>query len=90
MRRAIVTIGGTVAGLAALLAFKSHPAADASAAGMAGTTTPTLAVGPSSADKPGRADGAGSATASSASAPASVSAPASASMASFSRPTTAR
>ena len=33
MRRAIITIGGTVAGLAALLAFKSHPVADASAAG---------------------------------------------------------
>jgi uncharacterized protein with FMN-binding domain len=80
MRRAIITIGGTVAGLAALLAFKSHPAADASAAGMAGTTTPTLAVGPSSADRPGRADGAGSAT--SPSAAASASASASASMAS--------
>jgi hypothetical protein len=46
MRRAIITIGGTAAGLAALLAFKSHPAADASAAGTAGTTpSPTLQPG---------------------------------------------
>jgi uncharacterized protein with FMN-binding domain len=74
MRRAIITIGGTVAGLAALLAFKSHPVADA-AAGPAGTTpTPTLAIGPSSAvspssaGRPGSADGAGSATSPSASA----------------------
>jgi uncharacterized protein with FMN-binding domain len=51
MRRAILTIGGTAAGLAALLAFKSHPVADASAAATPATTpTPTMTVEPSSAD----------------------------------------
>jgi uncharacterized protein with FMN-binding domain len=51
MRRAILTIGGTAAGLAALLAFKSHPVADASAAGTpAAAPTPTMTVGTSSAD----------------------------------------
>jgi uncharacterized protein with FMN-binding domain len=59
MRRAIITIGSTAAGLAALLAFKSHPVADASAASApASTPTPTLAAGPS-ADGHGNADGAG-------------------------------
>jgi uncharacterized protein with FMN-binding domain len=73
MRRAIITIGSTVAGLAALLAFKSHPIADASAAAAppATTPTPTLATGH------GGADGAGKAT--SASPSARSSAPASAS-----------
>ncbi len=62
MRRTMITIGGTVAGLAALLAFKSHPAADASAAGSPGATpSPTLAVGPSSAGGAGGAGSAGSA-----------------------------
>jgi uncharacterized protein with FMN-binding domain len=82
MRRAIITIGGTVAGLAALLAFKSHPVADASAASPAATTPmPTLAAGTSS---PGGVDGAGSATPAgraSARASAPSSAPASASSA---------
>ena len=55
MRRAIITIGGTVAGLAALLAFKSHPAAGAAAGTPGGTPPPTLAVGPSSADGEGSA-----------------------------------
>jgi uncharacterized protein with FMN-binding domain len=57
MRRTIITVGGTLAGLAALLAFKSHPAVDASsAAGTSGTTpSPTLALGPSNAASPGRA-----------------------------------
>jgi uncharacterized protein with FMN-binding domain len=61
MRRAIITIGSTAAGLAALLAFKSHPIAEASAT--AGTTTPspTLASGPSSTAGSGQADGHGSA-----------------------------
>jgi uncharacterized protein with FMN-binding domain len=61
MRRAIITIGSTAAGLAALLAFKSHPIAEASAT--AGTTTPspTLASGPSSTGGSGQADGHGSA-----------------------------
>ena len=70
MRRAIITIGSTVAGLAALLAFKSHPVADASAAATpAATPTPTLATGHSGVD------GAGKTT--SASPPARSSAPAS-------------
>jgi uncharacterized protein with FMN-binding domain len=60
MRRAIITIGGTVAGLAALLAFKSHPATDASAAVTPGTTSPALAAGPSSTVGSGMADGASS------------------------------
>jgi uncharacterized protein with FMN-binding domain len=52
MRRAIITIGSTAAGLAALLAFKSHPIADASAAATPATTpTPTLATGHSGAGK---------------------------------------
>ncbi len=50
MRRAIITLGSTAAGLAALLAFKSHPVADASAAGPPGSTpSPTLAARPSGA-----------------------------------------
>jgi len=47
MRRAIITLGSTAAGLAALLAFKSHPAADASAAGTPATTpSPMSTAGP--------------------------------------------
>jgi uncharacterized protein with FMN-binding domain len=66
MRRAIITIGGTAAGLAALLAFKSHPVADASAASTPATTpTPTLAAGPSGADSRGSVDGTGMARSSS-------------------------
>jgi uncharacterized protein with FMN-binding domain len=77
MRRAIITIGSTAAGLAALLAFKSHPIADASAAPAATTPSPTLATGPSSSASPsssgrsGGADGMGKATSSSASPSAS-------------------
>ena len=64
MRRTVLALGGTAAGLAALLAFKSHPVADASAAGTpAATPTPTMTAGPSSAD--------GGGSAKSASAPAS-------------------
>ena len=84
MRRAIITIGGTVAGLAALLAFKSHPVADASAASAPATTpSPTLAAGPSSAagrsstDGHGRSQSHGSATSSPTSASTSASASAS-------------
>jgi uncharacterized protein with FMN-binding domain len=72
MRRAIITIGGTAAGLAALLSFKSHPVADASAAPAGSTPTPTLAARPSSAaghseaGSHGSADGAGRTAASSA------------------------
>jgi uncharacterized protein with FMN-binding domain len=58
MRRAIITIGSTAAGLAALLAFKSHPVADASAAAPAATPaatpTPTLAIGHSGVDGAGK------------------------------------
>jgi uncharacterized protein with FMN-binding domain len=60
MRRAIIALGSTAAALAALLAFKSHPATDASAAVAPGTTSPTLAAGPGSTVAPGMADGAGS------------------------------
>jgi uncharacterized protein with FMN-binding domain len=84
MRRAIITIGGTAAGLAALLAFKSHPVADASAASAPATTpSPTLAAGPSSAagrsstDGHGRSQSHGSATSSPTSASTSASASAS-------------
>jgi uncharacterized protein with FMN-binding domain len=84
MRRAIITIGSTAAGLAALLAFKSHPVADASAATTpAAAPTPTLAAGPSSAAgstsgyHPGSADGAGKGTSSSHRASASPSSSAS-------------
>jgi uncharacterized protein with FMN-binding domain len=71
MRRAIITIGGTAAGRAALLSFKSHPVADASAAPAGSTPTPTLAARPSSAAghskaaSHGSADGAGRTAASS-------------------------
>jgi uncharacterized protein with FMN-binding domain len=44
MRRAILTIGGTAAGLAALLSFKTHTVADAAASGTPTTTTPTSAA----------------------------------------------
>ena len=65
MRRAIVTIGGTVAGLAALLSFKTHPV------GAAASTAPqSLSVGASSSAMPavpkagqGMVAGHGSATA---------------------------
>jgi uncharacterized protein with FMN-binding domain len=75
MRRTIITIGGTVAGLAALLAFKSHPVTDVSAVGTPGTSpSPTLAAGTGRADGTSSADGTGMA----ASATASASKPASA------------
>lgn len=60
MRRTIITIGGTVAGLAALLAFKSHPVTDVSAVGTPGTSpSPTLAAGVGRADGTSSADGTG-------------------------------
>jgi len=77
MRRAIITIGSTAAGLAALLAFKSHPIADAAAA-PAPTPTPTLATGHSGVDGAGKAASASSSAQASASASARSSAPASA------------
>jgi uncharacterized protein with FMN-binding domain len=63
MRRTILTIGGTVAGLAALLAFKSHPVTDVSAVGTPGTSpSPTLAAGGGGADGTSSANGTGMAT----------------------------
>ncbi|MGD0702991.1 MAG: FMN-binding protein [Trebonia sp.] len=72
MRRTIITIGSTAAGLAALLAFKSHPVTDASAAGLPATTpSPTLAVGPGNAG--GASGAAGSTPSASGSAPGATS-----------------
>lgn len=47
MRRALLTIGGTVAGLAALLSFKTHPLG-----ALASTAPPAPAAGSSSATRP--------------------------------------
>jgi uncharacterized protein with FMN-binding domain len=48
MRRAVLTLGGTIAGLAALLSFKTHPVSSGvSAVGTAGTSMP-VAGGPGS------------------------------------------
>ena len=47
MRRALLTIGGTVAGLAALLSFKTHPLG-----ALASTAPPAPAAGSSSAAPP--------------------------------------
>jgi uncharacterized protein with FMN-binding domain len=52
MRRALLTVGGTVAGLAALLSFKTHPLAGPDAAATAPTapasTSQAMASGPAS------------------------------------------
>ena len=51
MRRAIVTIGGTAAGLAALLAFKTHPISDVAASTPSGgTPAATQGAGAGGAD----------------------------------------
>lgn len=56
MRRAIVAIGGTAAGLAALLAFKTHPIGDLSANVTTGSTpSATLGTGPGGAHGTGTA-----------------------------------
>jgi len=47
MRRALLTIGGTAAGLAALLSFKTHSPADAAASTPATTTPTSSATSPS-------------------------------------------
>jgi uncharacterized protein with FMN-binding domain len=54
MRRAILTIGGTAAGLAALLSFKTHTVADA-AASTPTTTTPTSSAAAPSGSAAGSA-----------------------------------
>ena len=42
MRRAVLTLGGTIAGLAALLSFRTHPVGSGlSSAGTPGTSVPT-------------------------------------------------
>jgi len=61
MRRAILTIGGTVAGLAALLSFKTHSAADVSAAAApSASPSPTLAAGSGTAGGTSGTKGTGS------------------------------
>jgi uncharacterized protein with FMN-binding domain len=52
MRRAIITLGSTVAGVAALLSFKTHSVADASAAVTGGATSPSAASTPAAASSP--------------------------------------
>jgi uncharacterized protein with FMN-binding domain len=50
MRRAILTLGGTAAGLAALVSFKTHsPAAAAAATGTSTSVSPTTGAGPTTA-----------------------------------------
>ena len=77
MRRAVLTLGGTIAGLAALLSFKTHPVSSGvSAVGTAGTSMP-VAGGPGSpaADGgPGSAAAGGLAAAAPSTAPAAPSA----------------
>jgi uncharacterized protein with FMN-binding domain len=67
MRRTVLTLGGTIAGLAALLSFKTHPVSSGvSAAGTPGTSA-SAAGGPGS---PAAAGGPGSAAAAGPAAPA--------------------
>lgn len=63
MRRAIVTIGGTAAGLAALLAFKTHPIGYLASSTSGGTSSATPGA------SPGGAGGLGAATSASPSPP---------------------
>jgi uncharacterized protein with FMN-binding domain len=73
MRRAVLTLGGTIAGLAALLSFKTHPVSSGtSAVGTAGTSMP-VAGGPGS---PAADGGPGSAAAAAPAAAAPSTAPA--------------
>jgi uncharacterized protein with FMN-binding domain len=52
MRRAVLTLGGTIAGLAALLSFKTHPA------GLTAETTPTPMQAGSTSSSPAAGSGA--------------------------------
>jgi len=61
MRRAVLTLGGTVAGLAALFSFKSHPLAAPAAA--PAPATPSASAGTSQAVTGGTGSGSGSAAA---------------------------
>jgi uncharacterized protein with FMN-binding domain len=73
MRRAVLTLGGTIAGLAALLSFKTHPVSSGvSDVGTAGTSMP-VAGGPGS---PAADGGPGSAAAAAPAAAAPSTAPA--------------
>src|ERR1700761_1399813 len=64
MRRAVLALGGTVAGLILLLSFRSHTAAPAAAGIAPGTaTTPATSAAPSTpAPKATRTAGAGTGT----------------------------
>lgn len=53
MIRAVLALGGTAAGLAALLSFKTHPAAEASSAPMAPAPSGAASSAPMKGAKPG-------------------------------------
>ena len=80
MRRAVLTLGGTIAGLAALLSFKTHPlSSGVYAAGTPGTSAPAAGEpgSPAAASGPGSAAAAGPAAPAAAPAtPAASTAPA--------------
>ena len=80
MRRAVLTLGGTIAGLAALLSFKTHPLSSGiSATGTPGTSAPAAGEpgSPAAASGPGSAAAAGPAAPAAAPAtPAASTAPA--------------
>src|SRR5215472_4297310 len=62
MRRAVLTLGGTIAGLAALLSFRTHPVSSGvSAAGTPGTSVPAAGTpgSPAGAGGPANAAAAG-------------------------------
>jgi len=86
MRRAVLTLGGTIAGLAALLSFRTHPVGSGlSSAGTPGTSVPA-AGGPGS---PAGAGGPGNAAAAGPAAPGAAPATPSASTAPADAPTPA-
>lgn len=63
MIRAVLALGGTAAGLAALLSFKTHPAAEASSAPMAPAPSGAASSAPMKGAKPGGAGMSGTAKA---------------------------
>jgi uncharacterized protein with FMN-binding domain len=73
MRRAVLTLGGTIAGLAALLSFKTHPV---SSGVFAAETPGTSMPAPGGPGSPAAAGGLGSAAAAAPAAPAPSTAPA--------------